>query len=401
VPGPARVYLIAVTGWEFCFALWATVAVVRRVTTLGFDPLELVLIGTALEFSAFVFEVPTGVVADTYSRRASVAIGYALMGLGFAFEALSWGFAAVLAAQIVWGCGWTFISGAREAWIADEAGEAEAARLFLRAAQLGIGATLLGIGLGVALATWDFQLPMLLGAAGLAALALWLRVALREPNFRPASGHGWRAFAGTLSSGIGAVRGRPALLMLMGIAILTGAASEGMDRLREYHLLHAFEFPIAFGLKPVHLFGLLNAAALLLGLGLVSLLQRNVDPTRVQVLPRLLTGAYALMTAAVLMFALAGEFVLAFAAWCVFAAVRRAREPFITAWLNHRLDPSVRATVLSLHGQSGALGEMSGGPVLGLFAQLFAVRAALVGAAAILLPALALFAREARRTRQA
>ncbi len=88
MPGSARVYLIAVTGWEFCFALWATVAVVRRVTTLGFDPLELVLIGTALEFSAFVFEVPTGVVADTYSRRASVAVGYALMGLGFAFEAL-------------------------------------------------------------------------------------------------------------------------------------------------------------------------------------------------------------------------------------------------------------------------------------------------------------------------
>jgi len=44
---------------------------------------------------------------------------------------------------------------------------------------------------------------------------------------------------------------------------------------------------------------------------------------------------------------------------------------------------------------------MSGGPVLGLFAQLLAVRAALVAAAAILLPALALFAREARRSRQA
>ena len=189
--------------------------------------------------------------------------------------------------------------------------------------------------------------------------------------------------------------------MLMGIAILTGASSEGMDRLREYHLLHAFEFPGVFGLEPVHLFGILNAAALLLGLGLVSLLQRNVDPARTELMPRLLTGAYALMAAAVLTFALTGELVLAFAAWCVFAAARRARAPFITAWLNHRLEPNVRATVLSLHGQSGALGEMSGGPVLGLFAQLLAVRAALVAAAAILLPALALFAREARRSRHA
>lgn len=397
MPGPTRVYLIAVTGWEFLFALWSTSAVVRRVTTLGFDPLELVLIGTALELSVFVFEVPTGVVSDTRSRRASVALGYALLGAGFAFEALSWTFLPVLAAQVVWGFGWTFVSGAREAWVADEVGEAEAARLFVRATQLGLGATLLGLGLGVGLATYDLRLPMLLAAAGLLVLAPGLLFTMREARFRPSPHRGWRAFAGTLSSGVAAVRGRPVLVMLMAVAVLSGASSEGIDRLREYHMLHGFEFPAPFGLQPVHLFGALNATALVLGLAVVSWLRRSVDAARVALLPRLLTASYALMTCALAVFALTGSFAMVVVAWCVFAAVRRAGDPFITAWLNHRLDPSVRATVLSLHGQAGSLGEMSGGPLLGGFARLFAVRAALLGAAAFLLPALALFAREARR----
>jgi DHA3 family tetracycline resistance protein-like MFS transporter len=391
---PARVYLIAVAGYEFLFALWATSAVVRRVTTLGFDPLELVLVGTALELSVFALEVPTGAVADTWSRRVSVAIGYALVGLGFAFEALAGGFALVVAAQLVWGGGWTFISGAREAWIADEVGEADAARLYLRGTQLGLGATLLGLALGVILATWDLRLPMLLGGGSLVVLALWLGVTMREPGFRPSQARGWRAFAGTLAGGVRAVRGRPILVMLMVVAVLTGASSEGIDRLREYHMLHGFDFP---ELQPVHLFGALNAAGLLAGLGLVSWLRRHVDPARAAVMPRLLAFAYALMIAALLTFALTESFVVVFAAWCVFTAVRRAGDPFITAWLNHRLDSSVRATVMSLHGQSDALGQTSGGPLLGLLARQFAVRAALVGAAAFLVPALALFFREARR----
>ena len=38
------------------------------------DALQLVLVGTTLELSAFLFEVPTGVLADTVSRRALLAV---------------------------------------------------------------------------------------------------------------------------------------------------------------------------------------------------------------------------------------------------------------------------------------------------------------------------------------
>ena len=35
-------------------------------TVAGLTPVQLILVGTALEISAFVFEVPTGVVADVF-----------------------------------------------------------------------------------------------------------------------------------------------------------------------------------------------------------------------------------------------------------------------------------------------------------------------------------------------
>ena len=115
------IYLGIRGSFAFFFTLWATVAAVYRIEVVHLDPLRLVLLGTALEVAVFLFEVPTGVFADTYGRRRSVITGCILMGCGFALEGAIPEFIAVLAAQAIWGVGYTFISGALEAWIADEA----------------------------------------------------------------------------------------------------------------------------------------------------------------------------------------------------------------------------------------------------------------------------------------
>jgi len=105
------------------FAVIVTVNLVYQATVVGLGPLQLVLVGTLLETVTFLFEIPTGIVADLYSRKLSVMIGVFLIGLGFVIEGAVPAFTAVLLAQIVWGIGFTFVSGAREAWIADEVGE--------------------------------------------------------------------------------------------------------------------------------------------------------------------------------------------------------------------------------------------------------------------------------------
>ena len=73
---PAHRTWIAYSGAEaFAFAVGWTVAAVFFVQELDFSPLQLVLAGTALEVAYSVFEIPTGIVADTYGRRLSIIAG--------------------------------------------------------------------------------------------------------------------------------------------------------------------------------------------------------------------------------------------------------------------------------------------------------------------------------------
>src|SRR5262245_52818194 len=117
-------------------ALTFTVTAIYRLQVVHLDPFLLVLVGTVLGATCFLFEVPTGVVADTFSRRLSVILGTFFLGIGMAMEGVFPLFAAVLLGQVVAGIGYTFLSGAFEAWIADEVGEEHLGRVFTRNQQV-------------------------------------------------------------------------------------------------------------------------------------------------------------------------------------------------------------------------------------------------------------------------
>ena len=127
-----RAYLILEGGVALAFSLIVTVNLVWQAQAAGLNPLELVLVGTVLETTALVAEVPTGILADAYSRRLSIVIGVLLMGAGFGIEGLFPRFDAILLAQVVWGLGATFLSGATQAWISDEIGQEHAGHAFMR-----------------------------------------------------------------------------------------------------------------------------------------------------------------------------------------------------------------------------------------------------------------------------
>jgi len=113
---------------SFLWMLVFTVTAVYFVTELGMSPFGLVLVGTVMELAIFVFEVPTGIVADTYSRRLSIVIGYVVMGIGFAVVAGVEAVWIVFLGYAVWGLGYTFTSGALDAWLADEVGDERVTR---------------------------------------------------------------------------------------------------------------------------------------------------------------------------------------------------------------------------------------------------------------------------------
>jgi len=146
--GAYPLYLVMEGATALLMTMIFTASSIYQVSMVGLSALQLVLVGTTLEVSAFLFEVPTGVVADVYSRRLSVIIGMFLIGLGFIVEGAFPLFLPILLAQVLWGLGYTFTSGATQAWITDEIGEAAAGKAFLRSDQVGNLTALFGIGAG-------------------------------------------------------------------------------------------------------------------------------------------------------------------------------------------------------------------------------------------------------------
>jgi MFS family permease len=96
-------------------------------------------------------------------------------------------------------------------------------------------------------------------------------------------------------------------------------------------------------------------------------------------------------------FGLSGGIAAAYSAIVVYRVARSLTYPLEMTWLNRQIDDSsVRATVISIVGQSDAIGQVGGGPVLGIFGNAFGIRAALVAGAALLAPAIGIFGRAAR-----
>jgi DHA3 family tetracycline resistance protein-like MFS transporter len=364
---PARtVYLASSFAWGMLFWMMAAMFMVYQVEIVGLDPLQLVLVGTALELSAFVCEVPTGVVADTWSRKLSVVLGYGLTGVAFLIMGAAPAFWLLVAGSVVWGLGWTLVSGAREAWLADEIGESEAASLYLRGARLLNYGAFLGIAIAVVIGSIEVHYPVLLAGVLFIAWSILLVFLMPERGFTPQPSAGLASMSGTLKQGVGVVRGSTILLMLMAVGVVIGTFSEGYDRLSAAHLLRNFAFIEQ---------------------------TRLVDTDNTRQLARSLSVAVCAMTLCVLVFALTGSVWLAVAMYILLQPVRSIVHPLTMAWFNRNIPSSSRATVISMHSQADALGQIAGGPAMGMVGREWGIRVALSASALLLLPAVWLYGR--------
>jgi len=389
-------YLVVLAVSSFAKRLIFTINGVYKVQAAGLNPLQLVLLGTVLEIAIFLFEVPTGVVADVYSRRLSMAIGFALIGTGFVIEGSFPSFLPILVAQIFWGVGFTFTSGATEAWIADEVGEGRAADAYLRGTQWAAVGALIGAPVSALIATQVLNLPILLGGGLIILLCPLILLFAPETGFKPILREergSWRALWDTFSGGLGLVRRQPALRWFFAAALFVGLYSEPVDRLREAHFLENFTLPPLAGFEPVIWFGVLGVVSTLLTIIATWATRRLVNVAKGRVLLVGLAINLAGVAGTLLVWAFSRNFALALAAYWSLTLMRSLAEPLDTAWVNQRVDSQVRATVFSMRSLTDAAGQLSGGPVLGWIGTIFGVRAALAVAAFVLAPAVPIYLR--------
>jgi DHA3 family tetracycline resistance protein-like MFS transporter len=385
------VYLFIEFSASAFFSMMFVTTSLYEATVAGLTPVQLILVGTALEISAFVFEVPTGIVADVYSRRLSIIIGYVLMGLGFLVEGFFPAFLPILLAQVIWGLGYTFTSGATQAWITDEIGEDNANKLFLRGTQVGLFASLLGMGGAMLVGANNVALPIQVGALGVILIGITLMLVMPETGFHPTPREDrttWQHMWHTFKQGTDTVRSRPRLMNIVFIGLFYGLYSEGFDRLWVKHLLDNFELPILFGSNQVAFFAALRVVGTILTILAVRYVETRVDSTSSLAIGRAVLVVTGTISVALIGFAVSPLFGLSLGLYLVISVLRNVHIPLQTAWVNQKLDSQVRATVHSMFGQVDAIGQVMGGPVVAVIASVGSAVASLVTSGLLLTPAL-------------
>ena len=315
-----------------------------------------------------LFEVPTGIVADMWGRRASFLLGTVTLAASTALYVLLWRIEAPFwqwaIASAVLGLGFTFFSGATEAWLVDAlraTGYGGSLETVFGRAQIITGVAMLSgstAGGYLAQAT-NLGVPFLLRAAVLLLMFVVAFVLMRDIGFTPerrggpiaeirqitrsSVEYGWR---------VPAVRN----VMLAG-AFTGGAAIYAFYALQPY-LLDLWGDQDAYGIAGV-------AAAIVAGAqiagGLLAARLRRLVTRRTSAL--LLAEAVSAVT--ILLIGLITGFYAVLVLTVVWGFVFAAAMPIRQAYINGLIPSQQRATILSFDSLTASTGGVIAQPVLG------------------------------------
>ena len=389
-----KTYLLFSAITAMCFSLVATVMIVYHIEIVHLNPLQLILVGTTLELACFIFEIPTGIVADVYSRKLSIVIGGVLTGVGFILEGSISSFIFVLVAQIVWGLGSTFISGSLEAWIAEEEKNKDLDEIYIKGAQAGQIGAFIGIVLSTVIANFSVRLPIIVSGVLFIILALFLWLYMPENNFKPSAPGDLNTFKKmvyTFKSGLKFVKSKSIIMILLAVTLFYGLSSEGYDRLSNAHFLQDTMLPKLGNLSSVTWFGIFGILGMILSFIVMHFMAKNLKNEDNRKNGKLLLCINILYISSMLIFALTRNFSLMLIAYLATNTFRIINEPIFSAWLNGHIDDNSRATVLSINGQMNSLGQILGGPIIGIIATNISVSIGIVCTSLLVAPVLVLY----------
>ena len=112
--------------------------------------------------------------------------------------------------------------------------------------------------------------------------------------------------------------------------------------------------------------GVVRIGGMLLSVAAAELVQRKLDTTSHAMIVRALVFFTLLVVGGLAVFAFGSSFPLMLASLWLISLARNVIGPLYNTWMNQRLDSSVRATVISMGSQVDAVGQIAGGPVVGL-----------------------------------
>jgi MFS family permease len=358
---PKRVYLLLVAG----IALSQSVTFGTYVLFLqhvGLSPLQINLVNVAFYSSRVLLEVPTGAIADTFGRKASLVVAMLLYGAGLLVYWCATDMAWCVAAELVLAAGSTCASGSFEAWAVDEMHALDlhdevtpmlAREHLVRSISLCVGAPVGGI-----LATaWTPATPWLVAGIGSFAVAGAALLLMRETRVAVRTERVHRVLWNTTCESVryALSPGRVRSLLLVGGLVIFGTMAPNMQ--------WAQLFGPSVG-------GTLGAGFFFTGLVLCVALGALVTPHLVRWLGKERgLGTVLLASGVGLCLTVAFEFPFSLAPFVLYELANGAVKPLRSGLLNEAIESRDRATVLSCETMVAQLGGALGLVCTGAAAQ--------------------------------
>lgn len=338
----------------------------------GLDIFGVFIANAAFTAGMFLFEIPTGVVADTLGRRTSFLLSVLIVfaaTLGYVGVSAFGGSLLLFSAVSVFlGLGYTFYSGAMEAWLVDALRatgyEGELDRVFARGSMVTGAAMLMGTVGGGVLGSFDLALPFLVRAGLLAAVFALAFFSMHDLGFEPrvlqlSTFPGETRAVARASMTYGWQKRSVRLLMIVSF-LQWGFLTWGFYAWQPYFL-------DLLGRNAVWVAGMIAALislSTMTGNALVEWFARYCGRRTT-----LLLWAAGIQTAAAIGVDLAGSFWLAVALFLVVTACMGVTGPVKQAYLHQVVPSEQRATAISFDSMIGSGGSVAGQLGLGYLSQ--------------------------------
>lgn len=338
----------------------------------GLDIFEVFVANAAFTAGMVLFEIPTGVLADTRGRRYSFLLSVGVLGAGTAAYVAAWqmglGLGWFIAFSLVLGLGFTFYSGAVEAWLVDAldaTGYTGAMDpVFARAGMVTGAAMVVGTLGGGVLGDFSLGLPFIIRTGLLVLLLVYAARNLHEVGFTPRTldmkklPTEMRAVARE-SIQYGWKQPTIRLFMLQSLVFM-GVVNWAWYAWQPYLL----ELANTEAVWITGFVAALLALSIMAGNALVQRLAKYCGRRTT-----LLVWAAAVMAAASIVIGIAPGPIVAVAAFLVFGAAMGVVGPVRQAYTNALIPSSSRASVISFDSMVGNAGGVGGQVALGRVSQ--------------------------------
>lgn len=350
---------------SYGFLLYFTASAIYRIDVANLEAYQLIFLGTALEISVFLFEIPTGILADLKSRKLSIFIGLFIVSLGLLLETSTTLFWVIFLSQSLWGFGYTFISGALSAWVSDETSNVDIEQTFVKAAKYRKAAVVLGILSAAVLGSISVRGAMAFSGVLFFGLSAYVFFFVREDLFVPVKHHASviKNYGIQLIHGLKHIWSSKILRILWVVIFLLGLYSEGIDRLNELFILDEIGFRQIFAhVEPIWITSIVALTIAVLGFGILSIVERHVHKAKYAY--TWLIYFTITMIGGLLIFTYMSSAYLAVSGFIVFQIVREAKEPLMELIQVRETPIAIKATVLSTMSQTDAIGQLISGPLM-------------------------------------